>query len=154
MIGAIKSLFELPQQESEESLQRRLQLAAAALLIETARADSVQDADEQEALENLLCSSLQLDKKAIHELVVLAENRVDESTSLYEFTRVINDNYSAEQKRELIDAMWIVAYADGNLDKYEEHLIRQIAELTYVPHQDYIKSKLAASSAPGRPSDP
>ena len=50
MIGALKALFELPQQESEESLQRRLQLAAAALLIETARADFVQDAAEQEAL--------------------------------------------------------------------------------------------------------
>jgi uncharacterized tellurite resistance protein B-like protein len=155
MIEAIKALFELPQQESEESLQRRLQLAAAALLIETARADSVQDADEQEALENLLSSSLQLEKNAVHELVTLAENRVDESTSLYEFTRVINDNYSAEQKLELIRAMWTVAYADGNLDKYEEHLIRQIAELTYVPHQHYIQSKLAAAScAPGQPSSP
>ena len=154
MIGALKALFELPQQESEESLQRRLQLAAAALLIETARADFVQDAAEQEALEHLLCSSLQLDKREVHELVLLAENRVDESTSLYEFTRVINDHYSAEKKLQLIDAMWTVAYADGNLHKYEEHLIRQIAELTYVPHSDYIKSKLAVSCVPGQSSSP
>ena len=42
--------------------------------------------------------------------------------------------------------MWAVAYADGNVDKYEEHLIRQVAELTYVPHSDYIQSKLAAQS--------
>ena len=69
---------------------------------------------------------------------------MDEAISLYEFTRVINDHYSAEQKLRLIDAMWSVAYADNDLDKYEEHLIRQVAELTYVPHSDYIQSKLSA----------
>ena len=47
---------------------------------------------------------------------------MDEATSLYEFTRVINDHYSAEQKLKLIGAMWAVAYADGDLDKYEEAL--------------------------------
>jgi uncharacterized tellurite resistance protein B-like protein len=57
---------------------------------------------------------------------------------------VINDHYSAEQKLKLVAAMWTVAYADGDLDKYEEALIRQVAELIYVPHQDYIRSKLDA----------
>ena len=70
-----------------------------------------------------------------------AEERVDESTSLYEFTRVINDHYSAAQKLQLIEAMWVVAYADGNLDKYEEHLIRQVAEPIYVSHEDFMRSK-------------
>ena len=70
---------------------------------------------------------------------------MDESTSLYEFTRVINDHCCAEEKVDLVGAMWAVAYADGDLDKYEEALIRQVAELTYVPHADYIKSKLAAA---------
>ena len=144
MIAALKALFELPEKESEESQRQRMQLAAAALLIETARADFSQDATEQAALEELLSSSLQLDKRKVHELMILAENRADEATSLYEFTRVINDHYSAAQKIQLISAMWVVAYADGILDKYEEHLIRQVAELTYVPHRDYIQSKLAA----------
>jgi uncharacterized tellurite resistance protein B-like protein len=90
---------------------------------------------------------LQLDRREVKELVALAESRVNEATSLYEFTRVINDHYNAEQKLQLIDSMWVVAYADGNLDKYEEHLIRQVAELTYVPHQDYIRSKLEAQTA-------
>jgi len=76
--------------------------------------------------------------------LVAAESKVDEATSLYEFTREINDHYSPDQKVQLIRAMWTVAYADGKLGKYEEHLIRQVADLTYVPHQDYIRSKLAA----------
>ena len=103
MIGALKALFETPANEDPGQREQRIRLAAAALLIETARADFTQDAAEQAALERLLT-----------------------------------------QKLQLIDSMWSVAFADGNLDKYEEHLIRQVAELTYVPHPDYIRSKLAA----------
>lgn len=145
MISALKSLFELPQQESEEQLQQRMHLAAAALLIETARADFTQDMAEQEAVEKLLSETLNIPPPKVHELMLIATSRVDEAISLYEFTRTINDHYSAEQKLKLVSAMWTVAYADGNLDKYEEALIRQVAELTYVPHQDYIHSKLQAA---------
>ena len=144
MIAALKALFEQPIKESEESQKRRLHLVAAAMLIETARADFTQDALEQAALEQLLSSSLQLDKQQVHDLVVAAENKVDDATSLYEFTREINDHYSPDQKIQLIKAMWTVAYADGKLGKYEEHLIRQVADLTYVPHQEYIRCKLTA----------
>ena len=144
MIQVLKSLFENPERDSLESRQRALHMAAAALMIETARADFVHDDAEQARLTELLSDSLQLSQEQIKELVVAAEARVDEAISLYEFTRVINDHYSAEQKLRLIDAMWSVAYADNDLDKYEEHLIRQVAELTYVPHSDYIQSKLSA----------
>ena len=145
MIGVLKALFELPERESEESKRHRLHVAAAAMLVETARADFTQDEDEQAAMKTLLSRSLDLPATEVQELMEAASNRVDEATSLYEFTRVINDHYSAEQKVQLIGAMWAVAYADGNLDKYEEALIRQVAELTYVPHQDYIRCKLAAA---------
>ena len=144
MIAALKALFELPEQEDEQQLQDRLHLAAAALLIETARADFTQDEAEQQAMEALLSRSLGLSVNKVHELMITASAQVDEATSLYEFTRVINDHYSAEQKLRLVGAMWAVAYADGDLDKYEEALIRQVAELTYVPHPDYIRSKLDA----------
>lgn len=144
MIRALKKLFEVPPGESEEERQQRIRLSAAALLLETARADFTQGADEQAVLETLLCDSLGLTKKAVQELVAQASEQLDTSTSLYEFTRVINDHYSVQQKLELVSAMWKVAYADGDLDKYEEHLIRQVAELTYVPHADYIRVKLNA----------
>tara|TARA_R110002110_G_scaffold415561_1_gene650718 strand:+ start:12362 stop:12808 length:447 start_codon:yes stop_codon:yes gene_type:complete len=143
----LKALFETPVRESEGDLQHRLNLAAAALLIETARADFTQDMEEQKTLEELLISSLSLGPQEVSDLVAQASDRVDEAVSLYDFTRVINDHYSAQKKLKLIDAMWTVAYADGDLDKYEEHLIRKVAELTYVPHQDYIQSKLSAANA-------
>lgn len=144
MIGALKSLFVAPAGESEDEQQHRQHLAAAALLIETARADFTEDGDEQAALQQLLCTSLDLSPTEVSELITKASESVDEATSLYQFTRVINDHFDAAQKLQLIADMWAVAYADGNLDKYEEHLIRQVAELTYVPHQDYIRCKLAA----------
>lgn len=149
MIRTLKSLFELPAGESEQERVHRQHLAAAALLIETARADFTEDGSEQAALENLLSDSLQLDPVEVHELVEQAAVQVDRATSLYEFTRVINDHYSAGQKLQLVANMWAVAYADGNLDKYEEHLIRRVAELIYVPHQDYIRAKLAQGKKAG-----
>ncbi|MEM9255056.1 MAG: TerB family tellurite resistance protein [Pseudomonadota bacterium] len=147
MIRALKTLFESPAQESPESLEHRLHLAAAALLIETARADFRADDNEQVALEALLVSALNLSHTEVTDLIQAARDRADEATSLYEFTRLINDHYDTEQKYRLIQSMWLVAYADGNLDKYEEALIRQVAELTYVPHADYIRAKMAAQNA-------
>jgi uncharacterized tellurite resistance protein B-like protein len=144
MIKALLSLFELPEAQSEEDTRHQVRLAAAALLIETARADFTQSAEEEATLEKLLATALKLSASEVHELVRSASERVDESTSLYEFTRVINDHYTPQQKLQLISAMWRVAYADNNIDKYEEHLIRRVAELTYVAHEDYIRAKLDA----------
>lgn len=144
MIKALKALFETPPEETAEERRHRLHLAAAALLIETARADFTQGPEEEQALATLLSNSLKLEAEEVRVLIEQATTQVDESTSLYEFTRVINDHYTPQQKQQLIHAMWTVAYADGNLDKYEEHLIRQVAELTYVAHEDYIGAKLRA----------
>lgn len=146
MISALKALFEPTRGgvEDEGAQRHRGRLAAAALLIETARADFVQSEAEQAAMEVVLCKALDLETTEVHTLVEQASQRVDEATSLYEFTRVINDHYAPQQKLQLIEAMWQVAYTDGDLDKYEEHLIRQVAELIYVSHQDYIRSKLSA----------
>ncbi len=144
MIRALKSLFEASDSESEDALRHRLQLASAALLIETARADFTQDQAEQAAMETLLCSTLKLNEMEVQQLIKQASARVDESISLYEFTRLINDHFTSNQKLQLIHNMWVVAWADNSVDRYEEHLIRQVAELTYVPHEHYIRSKYKA----------
>ena len=146
MINAFRKLFETPARETGAEREHRQRLAAAALLIETARADFSEDGVEEAVLTTLLCETLGLDTAQVNELLVQASAQLDEAASLYDFTRVINDHYSAAQKLELITNMWRVAYADGRLDKYEEYLIRQVAELTYVPHSDYIRAKLVAKA--------
>ena len=146
MINTFRKLFETPARETGAERELRQRLAAAALLIETARADFSEDGVEEAVLTTLLCETLGLDAAQVSELLVQASAQLDEAASLYDFTRVINDHYSAAQKLELITNMWRVAYADGRLDKYEEYLIRQVAELTYVPHSDYIRAKLVAKA--------
>ena len=145
MIRTLKALFEMPQGDNSEPLKPDLRLAAAALLVETARADFTEDDVELNRLSQLLKTSLKLGQEEVDALVLHAQERVEEATSLYELTEVINEHCSADQKLQLISAMWAVAYADGDLSKYEEHLIRQVADLTYVPHADYINCKLAAN---------
>lgn len=143
MLKKLFHLFATPEVESGDS-QHGVHLAAAALLVETARADFVQDGEEEQALRHQLLTTLGLSAAEVDDMLGDANAATDNATSLYQFTRLINDNYNPAQKIDLIAAMWRVAYADGRIDKYEEHLIRRVAELTYVPHEDYIRTKLAA----------
>ena len=85
-----------------------------------------------------------LQKSEIDQLLKLAKEEVNEATSLYQFTRLINDQFDAEKKKDLIENLWQIAFADEVLDKHEEAIIRRIAELIYVPHADFIKTKQKA----------
>ena len=151
MIKSLKSLFAKPVHTDEKEVEHQLQLAAAALLIELSRADYVVNANEEHTLHTILHASLGLSTREIDELVALASDAADRATSLYEFTSLINDHYDKQQKLLLIKSMWQVAYADGDLDKYEERLIRQVSDLIHVPHKEYIRMKLAAGDL--RPPD-
>jgi uncharacterized tellurite resistance protein B-like protein len=146
MIKSLKSLFMSPPEEDPAALEHRLRLAAAALLIEVSRADYTVDSAELRAIKTVLQTALGISEQEIEEIVALAGVAAGKATSLYEFTRLINDHYSREQKLVLIQAMWRIAYADEDLDKYEERLIRQVSDLIHVPHRDYIRLKIAVSS--------
>jgi uncharacterized tellurite resistance protein B-like protein len=76
-------------------------------------------------------------------LLKIAESHSQSNTSMQPFTRLINDEFGIEQKKKLMKAMWQIAYADGKLDKYEEHYLRKISELLYIPHSQFIQQKLA-----------
>lgn len=147
MIGALKKLFSEDSTEQERTTDETKRLAAAALLIEVARADFQQDASEEASMAALLASTLKLSEAQVGELLSEAGEAVDQATSLYEFTRAVNDYYDREDKIELMTSLWQVAYADQSLDKYEEHIIRRIADLIYVSHEDFIRCKLKVRNA-------
>ena len=147
MIGALKKLFSEDSTEQERTADETKRLAAAALLIEVARADFQQDASEEASMAALLASTLKLSEAQVGELLSEAGEAVDQATSLYEFTRAVNDYYDREDKIELMTSLWRVAYADQSLDKYEEHIIRRIADLIYVSHEDFIRCKLKVRNA-------
>lgn len=143
MLAKIKLFFtEQLSPENEDGTEQAIQLAAAALMIEISRADFQQQPEEQAAIEAALNKKFDLEPAKLVELIQLAEQEALEATSLYQFTRLINDHYSASQKYKLVTALWEVAFADGDISKYEDHMIRKVAELIYLPHSEFIKAKL------------
>ena len=145
MIKRIKDLLsnfsEIEEEPKEEEISS-LDKACSALLIEVAYADKVFDESEITSLKESLKMTYNLDDNIINELIADAKKTIDESTSLYEYTRVVNDEFNYSDKLELLSRIWKLAFADGNLDKYEEHIIRKISDLIHVSHSDFIKIKL------------
>ena len=116
--------------------------ACAALLIETALADKVFNDEELASMKQTLKIVYKVEEKDIDELIDESKKKVSESTSLYEYTRLINDLCDYEDKLILINNLWSIAFADQQLDKYEEYLIRKISDLLHVSHKDFIQQKL------------
>ena len=144
MISKIKDFFAKNVLEPEDAAVKTEQLAAAALLVEVMVIDGNLDEQELTSISQTLCQILALSSEQVDELIRLSRDEVAEATSLYQFTREINTHFDAEQKMNLLTAMWRVAFADGYLDKHEESIIRRVADLLHILHSDYIRCKLAA----------
>ena len=146
MIGKIIELFSASQAEPEGATNNARQLASAALLIEVAKADADFSDGERAALLKLLRNTFDLDDEGLAALESLAAERSSDAVSLHEFTRVIVDACEPEERCQLVGLMWQVAFSDDHLDKYEEHLIRKVADLLYVSHSDLMRMKHQAKS--------
>ena len=140
MLKALKSLFD--RSGEDQPTGHSVEVAAAALLIEVGRADYESDAGEQKAIIEAIRLGSGLEDGELESLVASAQESAERSTSLYEFTTLINAQYSMDEKFVLIKALWRVAAADGDIHRYEDHLIRRIADLLYVAHTDFIRAKL------------
>ena len=148
MINTIRKFFKSNENSKSDNLEgNQDELAYASLLIEVIKSDDHFDQREHDELLNILSTKLSIDEKALGELSELAQKKSDESTSLYEFTREINDKYQYEEKVQLIEDLWRIAYSDERIDKYEDYVIRKVADLVYVTHSDFIKSKLKVKNS-------
>jgi uncharacterized tellurite resistance protein B-like protein len=119
--------------------EQELKLATAVLLIEVARADFSEDEVETDAVANLLESHLEVPRDDVRNLVAEARQQADHSASLQSFTRQLHEELSVEEKHRVIEMLWRVALADEALDKHEDHLIRKVAGLLYISHNDLIR---------------
>lgn len=146
MLNSIKSYFEAKLKSNAgsegEISASSSNLASAALLIEVMKSDHELDQRETDEFLDLLQTSLNIPEAELDAMHQLAEQQASQATSLFEFTRLINDEYDYDEKLRLIENMWRMAYSDDELDKYEEHLIRKVSELIYVSHSDFIRMKL------------
>lgn len=137
----VKSMLESTDQQPADKTHN-LQLAAAALLVEVSAADFERHPEERRAISDALSKVFELDDETIESLVDDADHLVRTATSLYEFTRVLNDHCTHQEKLYLIEQCWRVAFADGHLDKYEDHRIRRLSDLLHIPHREFIQTKL------------
>ena len=125
-----------------EEREHGYHVATAALLVEMMRADSTVAPAERDAVLRALAAAFDdLTPDETRDLLARAEERADDATSLYEFTRIVNRRFDHAQKAHIVELLWRVAYADGDLDKYEENLVRRIADLIHVPHSVFIRMK-------------
>jgi uncharacterized tellurite resistance protein B-like protein len=138
MINKLLAFF---QQEEIKTASHKPELAAAALLVEIMNADHELSPAESESIKNILFDTLSITADIADELLATAKKEVHEATDLFQFTGVINTSYRYEEKVSLIESLWKVAYSDNQLDKYEEHMVRRIADLLYVSHSDFMQTK-------------
>jgi len=122
------------------------QLAVAALLIEVAMADHVFDAREMVSLQQHLKQKFDITDTQISELIELAKDETAEATSLHQFTTLVHQHCTPQEKFELLVSMWELAFADSELNKYEEYVIRKVADLIYVSHTEFVRAKSVAKA--------
>ena len=144
LLKKLKDLLGSESTATGEVEDRALELACAALMFEVARADFSVETTEQDAVTSLLTAQFNLSADEVSTITEAAIEQADAATCLFEFTRTLNELASAEQKRNLLAMMWRVAMADNALSRYEEHVIRKVADLLYVPHGDFIAAKQSA----------
>ncbi len=148
MIENIKKFFsekiDTSDQESQVSSERSVPIAACALLLEMAHADSEFIQSERDNIIAILQSSFDMTEDDASELLNLADLERKESLDLWQFTNLINQNYSREEKIRVAETLWRVIYTDGKVDKHEEYLMRKLTFLLDLQHQDMIEAKFKA----------
>ena len=132
MLDAIKSFFGssmAPDPQQETVPERDIRLAACALLLELAHADEDFSDDEAQHLEGAISRQYGLDQEQATELIALAEKERSNAVDLWQFTKLIKENYSLGQKMVLVEVMWGLVYSDGELSNREEYVMRKVCKL-------------------------
>ena len=134
----------------EESGINKVQVATSALLIEIAKADGDFSEDERKRVIDLMKEQFNLDEKCVNELLELSEQKVKDSISVYEFSSVINENFTQHEKLNLLKNLWRIIYEDGKLDSHEDRLIKIIGSTLNLEHKDVIGAKLFVKEEMGK----
>ncbi len=134
----------------EDGGEEAVRIACAALLVEAAGMDENFDKAERDTILSLLSKRFDTSKEQAEELLASGEAEAGKATSLYRFTRKLNDFWNVDERAELLHLLWRVAYADGSIDPHEDMLIRRLAGLLHVSDRARAEARKRAanSSAP------
>ena len=143
MLNKIAQFFEESLQVDEGSKNKhKIEFATAAIFIELANADYKTQESEMQLIIELLKKTFDLVEDELTAFIDLAAEEAKHSHDLYQFTSLINKHFNNEEKIVLLENCWHLAFADGRLDKYEEHFIRKIAGLINLPPSEFVKTKV------------
>jgi len=131
----------------ENRSEHTLQLATAVLLIEVMQSDFDSAEKERTTTLKILKERFDLSDTEVAQLSELGHKSVNRANDFHQFTSLINRELELAEKIRIIEYMWQVAYADNQISEHENHLMRKIASLLYIPHGDYIAAKMHAKPA-------
>ncbi|MDX1633380.1 MAG: TerB family tellurite resistance protein [Marinobacter sp.] len=118
-----------------------LAVAATALMVQLSRVDNNEDDRELETIVDCAVRAHEVTPEEARAILDDARSHASDATSLYEFTGKLNDQLDQEGKQVILESIWRVAFADGRIDKYEEHLIRRMADLLHLNHREYMQCR-------------
>lgn len=143
MIDLIKRIIRAKANDNEKRYcAGDINLATCALFLEIANIDGKFSTEEKERIVNIFKTKYDLSEEEVNELIKTSESELEKSIDLWQFTNLINQNYSLESKLKVIDTVWEVAYSDGILEQHEDYLVHKIAELLRLSHKQLIDAKL------------
>ncbi len=133
--------------EAAESREKALRMATAVLMIDVARADYVFDESEFNNVLALIEVHFGLSAEEAAELVNEAGEKAEDITDVHEFTKLLHEHLTEDEKVRIVALLWQIALADGRLDKYENSLILKISDLLYVSRGRVMRLKHDAEQA-------
>lgn len=142
MIKAILDWFSADEINAKP--EHSIEKATAVLLVEIMRADHHIDDSEIQAFHDIVTQQLNLSANEAETLLAEAQSTAEQANDLFQFTELLHRQLSQSEKFTLLCQLWRVAYASNGMDRYEEHMIRRIADLLYLPHSEFIRAKISA----------
>ncbi|MFC1840986.1 TerB family tellurite resistance protein [Thermodesulfobacteriota bacterium] len=139
IIGNKQSTVETVKNETSK---KDINLATCALLLELASIDGEFSSQERDNIVSIFKTKYNVSDDDIAGLLKSSEEVLEESIDLWQFTNLINQNYSLEEKLDVIETVWEVAYSDGRLDHHEDYLVHKVATLLRLSHKQLIDAKL------------
>jgi len=142
MLKALKQFLQATLEESNENHGQSVELAAATLLVQLSQSDNQQSNAETAVILHKVKRLFALNEAEAERLLLQAQTQAQQAISVFDFTRHVK-SLDYQQRYQFTEALWKVAYADGVIDPQEEALIRQVADLIYLSHADFIKAKMS-----------
>ncbi|MGB5746796.1 MAG: TerB family tellurite resistance protein [Desulfobacterales bacterium] len=127
--------------DSGRDTEHDVRIATAALFLEMARIDEKFTAEEMDTILSILKETYGLSREHADALVAEADKELEDSVDLWQFARLINKNYSIDEKMQIIETLWRMVYVDGKMDAYEHYLMNKLKNLLHLSHDQLIGAK-------------